>query len=285
MELKPETASKIKIVAIKSYVVLAYLIHSLVGKLFGIFIFSLILYFSAPSIGLGQPYTAHELLIWLYELPESYKTTVFTSLLTIVGFLIAFSIGSAQQKQQFISQMKIEVASDIEAFFNEVSRITTDIEIYAKYCLDVSSEINEGKDQNSIDFHMFNIVGETNKFLQNREVLKAKSIEVHRFIGRYSIILVSTWGALEQLEKAIKAFKNITDSMWFPAPLIYPNTPNKQEVFIQQINEEKLNRYIEAYSNNYDIMNSTTGGLRGRLIAPITGMNFSFIVGLLKLKE
>ncbi|WP_126454822.1 hypothetical protein [Sulfuriflexus mobilis] len=284
MILKPETASKIKIKAVKLFVVLGYLLYSLVSKLYGILVLSLILYFSAPSIGLGQPYTAHELLIWLNELPENYKTTVSSSLLTIVGFLIAFSIGSAQQRKQFISQMKIEVASDIEAFFNEVSRVTTDIEIYAKYCLKVSSEINENTDQNSIDFHMYNILGETNKFLQKREILRAKSIEVHRFIGRYSIILASTWGALEQLEKATEAFNNIAATMWFPAPLINVTTENKQEIFIQQIDEEKLNQYIEAYKNNYGIMNSTTGGLRGRLIAPITGMNFSAIVSLLRLK-
>jgi len=284
LKINTETANRFKVIAIKLFVVTAYLLQALVGKLSGILVFSLLLYFSAPYIGLTQPYSAHELILWVHELPENYKTTFFSSILTIIGFLIAFSVGSAQQRQQYISQMKIEVASDIEEFFNEVSRISTDVEIYARYCLEVASVINEGADQNSIDFHMYNIINETNKFLQNRDILKAKSIEVHRFEGRYSIVLASTWGAMKQLDKAVEAFRNITDAMWFPSPLIDPRSPNKQELFLRQIDIERCQRYIEAYKNNYSSMNRTTGGLRGRLIAPITGMNISFIFALLKIK-
>ena len=120
MKINTETANRIKVIAIKLFVVAAYLLQSLVGKLSGILVFSFLLYFSAPYIGLVQPYSAHELILWVHELPENYKTTAFSSILTIVGFLIAFSVGATQQRQQFISQMKIEVASDIEVFFNEV---------------------------------------------------------------------------------------------------------------------------------------------------------------------
>lgn len=284
MIINPDIASRIKILLIKAFVLSGYILHVLVGRLFGILLFSLLLYFSAPLIGLAQPYSAHELLLWIDQLPDNYKTTTFGSLLTIVGFLIAFRVGSAQQKQQFISQMKIDVASDVEEFFNEASRKATDIEVYAKYLLEIASIIEEGKDHDSIEFHMYNIANETSKFIQAREILKYKSVEVHRFKGKYSIILASSWGVISQLDKAIQAFNNITDAMWLPSPLINPNTPNKEGVFMRQISIEKCQTYIDTYKDNYLIMNSTTGGLRGRLLAPITGMNFSFILSLLKLK-
>lgn len=271
-------------IAIKLFVVSVYILQFLVGKIFGILLVSLLLYFIASSIGLAQPYSAYELIFWLSDLPEGYKTTAFSSLLTIFGFLIAFSIGSSQQKQQFISQMKIEVASDIEDFFNEVSRKATDAEIYAKYLLKAAATIQDDTDQNSIDFHMYNVINETNAFLKTREILTAKSIEVHRFKGRYSIILASTWGATEQLNKAIEAFINITDNMWFPTPLINPDTPNKSTIFMRHIDAEKCQNYIDAYKNSYFVINGTTGGLRGRLITPITGMNLPFILAFLKLK-
>ena len=282
--IKPDLANKIKLLLVKTFVSFAYIFHLLVGNLFGILAFSLLLYFSVSLLGLGQPYSAHELILWVDHLPDNYKTTVFSSLLTIVGFLIAFSIGSTQQKQQFISQMKIEVASAIEEFFNEASRKATDIEIYAKYLLKVASVITEGTDQDSIDFHMYNIDNETSKFIHARETLKSKSVEVHRFEGKYSIILASSWGVTEQLDKAIQALHNITDAMWIPTPLIYSDTLNKAEVFMHHINTEKCQAFIDIYKENYSIMNGTTGGIRGRLLAPITGINFSFIIALLKLK-
>ena len=282
--MKTSALKKIKLLLIKVYVTFIYLLHLLVGNLFGIFILSLLLYHFAPALGLGQPLSAHELILWIDQLPETYKVTVFTSLLTIIGFLIAFSIGSAQQKQQFISQMKIEIASDIEEFFNEASRKSTDADIYARYLLEVASIINDGVDQNSIDYHMHNIIKETNKFTQIRELLMATSIEVHRFQGKYSIILASTWGVNKQLEKAIEAFTEITDAMWFSTPLINTDTKNKDTVFLRHVKTDECQKFITAYKNNYSIMNGTTGGLRGRLIAPITGMNLSFIISLLKLK-
>lgn len=285
MKIKPDVLENIKLLLIKAYALIAYTVHLLVGNLFGIFIFSLLLYYFAPHIGLAQPFSAQELALWIEQLPNVHKTTIFSSLLTIVGFLIAFSIGSAQQRKQFISQMKIEVASDIEAFFNEASRKVTDAKIYAKYLLEVASIINDGTDQVSIDYHMYNIMNETNEFIQTRESLMAKSIEAHRFTGRYSIILASSWGVNKQLEKAIEAFISITDTIWFSTPLINPEMQNKEIAFMRHINIDECQEYIDAYKENYLLMNKLSSGMRGRLIAPITGMNISFIIALLKLRR
>ena len=70
----------LKNTCIKGFVVTAYLFHLLVGRLYGIFIFSIILYFSAPAMGLSKPYNPHELIMWLDQLPENYKISVLTSL-------------------------------------------------------------------------------------------------------------------------------------------------------------------------------------------------------------
>ena len=282
--MNPEIVKKIKSICIKSFAVTLYIIHLFVGRLYGIFVLSIILYYSAHYIGLSQPFTAHELIMWIDNLPENYKTTVFTSLLTIVGFLIAFSIGSTHQKQQFITQMKLEVASDIEEFFNEASRKSTDAKIYAEYLLKIADIIENREDKNSIDFHLFNVVSETTKFLQTREVLKSKSVEVHRLLGKYSLILSSTWGVTKQLDKAINAFIAITNAIWFPTPLLSSEVPNKKAIFMKYIDKAKCKRFIDTYEENYSTMNSATGGLRGRLIAPITGMNLSFVMAVLKSK-
>lgn len=280
-----EILQSIKLLSIKVFVLFVYVLNLLVGNIYGILIFSLLLHYFSPYLGLGQPLTAQELALWIEQLPSEYKITIFSSLLTIVGFLIAFSIGSTQQKQQLIAQMKIEVASDIEEFFNEVSRKVTDVEIYAKYLIKISSIIDDGSDKNSIEFHMQHIINETNKFIKTREFLTAKSIEVHRFTGRYSIILASSWGINSQLKKTITAFSEITDTMWFPTPLIYQDTKNKELVFMHHVNVDDCQKYVTAYTENYLLMNKITGSMRGKLIGSITGLNLSFIINLLKLKR
>jgi hypothetical protein len=284
LKTKPDLSENIKLILVKAYGLIAYLFYLLVGDLFGIFVFSLLLYYFAPNIGLSQPFTAQELVLWIEQLPDIHKTTIFSSLLTIIGFLIAFSIGSAQQRQQFISQMKIEAASDIEVLFTEISRKVTGTNIYAKYLLKVASIIKDSSDQSSIDFHMHNIINETNKFIQTRDALIAQSIEVHRLTGRYSIILTSSWSVNQELDKAIEAFNKIIDTIWFSTPIINPETKDKETVFMRHINIDECQKYIDTYDVNYLLMNKISGGIRGRLVGSITGMNLSFILALLKLK-
>lgn len=267
---------------LKTFIGLYYLVHLLVGKVGGILVLSVLLYIFSSSLGLGQPYSFSELMLWLDQLPENSKTTVFTSVITIFGFLVAFNIGAAHQKQQFLSQMKIEATSDIEEFFNEASRNTTSAAIYAKYLIKIINQIHNDSDANAIEFHMRNVIKETEKYFATRAKLQAQEIEVHRFQGKYAIIFASSWGVIRKMEAAVDAFTNITKEIWFTTPIVNLDDPNIQQTFLKHVNVEKCNNYINAYDKYYLIMNRATGSLRGGMIAPITGVNFSFIISILK---
>lgn len=275
--------NRLKILIIKLLVSLAYLIQLLVSKAVGILILSILLYYSSSSLGFGKPFSFSELILWLDQLPENSKTIIFTSIITISGFLVAFSIGSENQKQQLLSQMRVEASNDIEKFFNKASRNATSADIYAKYLIEIVSYINNGADDDTINFHLHNVINETQKFIPIRSELQEQAIEVHRFQGKYTIIFASTWGVTKKMEAAIDAFTKITNNIWLNTPILRLDDPDIRKTYISHVDVEKCNNYISAYEKNYDLMNEVTGGLRGGMLGSITGLNFSFIINLLKM--
>lgn len=262
----------------RSFLTILFTSYILVSSVFGVLILSILLYKFSCELGLSQPLAFSELLLWIDNQSENTKTAIFTSTLTILGFLFAFNIGSAHQKQQFLSQMKIDAASDIETFFNEASRLATSANIYAKYLLEVKNLIVNGADSNIIAFHMHNVLNETQKYVTTRTRLQELAIEVHRFQGKYPIIFASTWGTFNKLNTAVDAFSNIANHIWFATPMLEVGDPNIAQAYTAQINDEGCNSYITSYSDNYLKMNEVTGGMRGALVASTTGINLPLII-------
>ena len=272
-----------KMIFIKALVSIAYLINMLITKSLGILLLSIALYYFSPCLGLGKPYSFSELMLWLNELPENSKTTIFTSIITISGFLIAFSINSSSQKQQLMAQMRMEASNDIEVFFNHASKNLTSTNIYAKYLIKVLNYINNEADENTINFHLHNVIIETEKYIILRKTLQEQSIEVHRFQGKYSLIFASSWGVTRKLEKATHAYNEVIDKIWFNTPIINLNDPDIKSKYIAHVNVEKCKKFINAYEKNFDIINESIGGLRGSMLGTITGLNLSFLINLLKM--
>lgn len=283
--LSKMTMSKDKVVMIllKVYVIGYYSVRLLVAKPFVILIFFIFLYYFASSLGLSKPFTFLELILWLDSLPENSKTTIFTSLITISGFLIAFNIGSATQKQQLMSQMRIESSDDVESFFNEASRNLTSVDIYAKYLLQVAEYIHNNAPATTIEFHLNNVIGRTEEHDALLKRLQEQAIEVHRFHGKYSIIFASSWGVTKKLDKAVEAFTETTDKAWFNTPILQSDDPDIANNFIRQIDIEQYNNYIAAYEINSDVISESVGGLTGTMLGEVTGLNFSLIVNFLKM--
>lgn len=279
------TKEKIIMLLVKMFVSIAYLANFLITKPTGILVLVLLLHYFSSSFGLGNSYSFSELMLWIDQLSSNSKTSVITSIITISGFLVAFSINSAIQKQQLMSQMKIEASNDIESFFNEASRKLSSANIYAKYLLEIVDNINNNQDQGSIEFHLQNVIKETNKYTLLRKNLQEQAIEVHRFQSKYSVIFASSWGVMSKLDAAVEGFIEITDNLYFNTPMLRFDDPNIKETYIDQVNVDQCSDFITAYEKNYLVINEAIGGLRGVMLGSITGLNLSFLINFLKMDK
>ncbi|CAG37897.1 unknown protein [Desulfotalea psychrophila LSv54] len=253
----------------------------LFSTLLGIFITFVTAYMALDYFSTIKPLTTSELLNWTIALPAEYKIAVSSSLLTITGFLIAFHTATANWKQQMKAQAKFNIASEIEEFFSESGTLLTDANIFITSIITAINEIQKkGATQDTI-FKVQYIMGGLPKFIKTQDRLSALTISSHRIASKHFAFLMGEWGASKSLQLAIESFNSTTDKMWVFVPYIDPNTPNLLQEFVASVNVAECLEFNTAYENNQSYISGVIGGLRGQLLSPIVGFNFTALVTLL----
>jgi len=189
-KLSPSILTKLLLV----YVVVGVIWKFLTETAWGILVVSVFMYFLIPHITSIVPLTPMQLIVWTSDLPAEYKISVFSSLLTVVGFIIAFHTATINWKQQMSAQLKAAVAGDIEEFFNEVSRLTRNTKLYAELLIEAVDQIQQDGVDNETVFAIKYILSKTPEFIASRERLSFLSVEVYRILGKNSVALSSIWG-------------------------------------------------------------------------------------------
>lgn len=256
------------------------LVRFFVGTILGALTLSVVMYWAMWTIGEPKPFTPAQLALWIDGLPIESKTAVVTSILTVLGFLIAFHTATANWKAEAVAQLKATVASEIEQFFNEAARLSTDAEIYVRSLIEAVNLIRTQGPTPEATFKIQRSIAQASSFLATRDRLSTMSVEVHRIAGRHSVVLSTVWGATKALEDCATRFDRITRQMWIQVPCISANHPDLIGQFVAHVNVTECASFIECYEQNSEFINAATGGVRGALLGPLVGLNLSSILSL-----
>lgn len=211
-------------------------VRFLVGTVWGIFFSSVTLYMVMWFLGQPKPFTPTELVLWVDELSPESKTAVVTTMLTVLGFLVAFYTATINWKAQALAQLKEHVAGEIEVFFSEASRLTIDAQIYVRSLIEAVDTLqSKGMSPDTI-FCVRRVLEKAPQFRAARDRLSAMSVEVHQISGRHYAVLSTVWGAIKTLEDCASAFTEITQSMWIHVPIIPDDHPDPLGSFLAQVN-------------------------------------------------
>lgn len=252
-------------------------IRFLVSTVFGLLILSSALYWLMWQFGFPKPFTSWQLLLWIDGLPTESKTSVITTLLTIIGFLIAFHTASLNWKAQALAELKKQVADEIETFYSEATNLTNEANNYVSYLVEVVEKIQSQNSPHEAQFSVNYALDRSSKFRAVRDRLSLMSVEVHRISGRKFLLLSTGWGVTKTLEDCAKAFGEITEKMWVHVPIISKDHPNLQGEFLSQVNVEECVKFSQCIDKNYNFINGNIGGVRGLLLSPIIGFKLSSI--------
>jgi len=277
--------ARVKVVFLYTVIVIGFLWKWINTSLWGLFILSTILYLFAESFGLPKPYNFSQLMAWVVGLPSDHKFTLVSSLLTILGFLIAFHIATKNWKDQMNATLRLEVANDIENFFDEVTRHLIDISLYAKSLSKAVDTLRKSENRAEIDFLTSHYAENASDIVATRTRLMALSREVYRLEARYSLILSATWGARSELRRATEAFEKIVPYLWIRTPTYSDDDPNPKRTFFTQVDSKQCDELVRVYEENFDIINGMSGGVRGNLLSKIIEPNAATIFMLLSEKN
>lgn len=256
------------------------LLRFLVGTILGVFFLSTILYWAMWTLGEPKPFTPSQLVLWIDGIPSESKTAIVTSVLTVLGFLIAFHTATVNWKAEAVAHLKAKVADEIEAFFTEASRLTTDAEIYARSLVEAVNFFQSQGATTEAIFKIQRTVEKTSAFLTTRDCLSAMSVEVHSIAGRHYSVLSTVWGATKALEDCAAVFAQITQLMWIRVPNMQADLPNPIAQFVSQVDVTECVNFVDYCRGNSGFISGATGGVRGALLAPLVSFNLASLMSL-----
>lgn len=273
------------LISVPAYFVVVFIIlilEFLFTTTFGALLLALSVYVYFDSFTLVSPYTSAELLIWLDGLSIQYRVALFTSIVTITGFVIAFHTATLSWKNQMRAQLKIQAAREFESFFSVVSSNITTAEIYIESLVNTANNIKNGAADAESSFEIGYNQGKVHEFISSRDALSRYSIEITRLISRNHNILLTGWGMLADANRADESLEKITNVMWLHIPVVDLNDPNHIKSFVDQVDITKCTKFLKVCEANYGIISGLSGGIQGNLSSSIWGISSGLFIDLVQ---
>ena len=246
------------------------------------FMFLCILLYGVYYVLADEPFLINNLISSIKGLDKEYKIAFLGSGITIIGFIIAFHTATINWKHQQLMLLKSKVADEIYDFFQKATGLILDQKYYIAHLVNTFNHLHTKENLNRDKSNLATIERNTPKFMSTMDQLGKMSVEVHTFQGKYSLLLGNEWGLENQLDKAVEAFSNISECMYITPPFIDMNDPNLISTFLTNINISDCEKFLKAFDENYDTLNSLYGGIRGGLLSPIIGIKIPAIIKMIR---
>ncbi|MCG8040401.1 MAG: hypothetical protein N0C86_06375 [Candidatus Thiodiazotropha taylori] len=282
-KIKPSVSIKL----FYGYFMIVLLYKFIFKSIYGFLLLSTAFYWYVDEFTELCPFNGLQLLNWFVFLDTEYKTAIFTSIVTISGFVIAFYAATLNWKHQMRAQIMYEISKEIDDFFLRAERSNSIIKIHAKKMIDAASKI-KGKSIATLEeaeFLVDNNVKDTAKFLEARDNLVNASINVHRMIARHYIVLITNVGALDHAKMFADSLQDIVQKIYIDLPYVRHNDPIRVNQFVQQVNMDRCAELVEVCEKAETVISATAGALRGQLQNRALGVNSRVVAHMFKNHE
>lgn len=172
------------------------------------------LYFLVPTLGI-QPLTLGQLAILFDQQDSSTKQAVGTSLLTILGFLVALTTANAAWRSQRRVDIRISAAEEIYAFFEQVNDDLLKIELYADNVIDIQRlALLPGCDETELAHKIRFLLEGTDDMTQARKRVSRMSVLVHNLQSKHALVMAQQLRVDSCFNRAARALERVSGAMW-----------------------------------------------------------------------
>ena len=271
----------------RKYLLLVYIISGLIlrffiANIYGIFILFVSFYYLLPHITGIQPFNLNELIAWFIEQSDTLKSLLVSSLITVIGFVIAFQIATKNWKDQLVANIRVQASNEIDAIYTRINELINSIKIYVDSNLKILEKIGNNEDPFEISSSIKFVLSQTEKFLSERQELSLLHSRAFQLYGRYSIIIFATINTLDQLERINESVRKVADKMWVLAPTIDINNSEYLKHYLNYVDEEKYKELSLQCDESYLYIAGMSGTVRGKLTAKIAEFNLSMLFNLIR---
>lgn len=254
--------------------ILLLIYRFLFGNIYGIFILCVTLYYLSESLLGITPLSFHELINWISNQSEIMKVAILSSFITVIGFMMAYMTAISSLKKQFLTNLKMQAASELTAIFSECSHLASQCKIYAIAIIEAKEKILKGCSTQDAEFLANYYRTQGILFKQNRDRFISLVNEGYRSTGKYGSLMISHPKLKADLDSAINALRIITDKLWILVPFDIEGDTAPIQSFIEQVNDVKCNELINTVTNKGSELDYSYGGINGLLMSPVVNFNF-----------
>jgi hypothetical protein len=214
------------------------------------------------------------------SLESQYKVAILTSVITILGFLIAFQIATTSWKQQMHTNLRLQAAYEINSTYSRATELITAIKIFSDLNVDLINKIKSNVPEIEITSAFNFILSKYSEFLSNRDELSLLHSRSYNFFGKYSNVLSSIWKSFDQLERINEALGLVAEKMWVYIPHITVEHINYKELYLKYVDIDKLKELSDQCNLSHGFIAALAGNVNGKLTSPIFQLNLSSLLTL-----
>lgn len=155
------------------------------ANIYGIFILLISIYYIYPYFTGVEPFKLNDLMIWFAEQSDTLKSLLVSSLVTVIGFIIAFQSATKNWKDQLVGNIRVQASNDIDAIYTRINEIINSLKIYSDTNLKILSRIKSNADSNEIYSSIKFVLSQTEKFRSERQELSLLHGRAFQLYGRF----------------------------------------------------------------------------------------------------
>lgn len=276
---------KIAISLFYFYVITGAVSRYLFRSVYGLLVLVVFLYLSVEAFTGVSPLSFEQLILAVSGLDLEYKVALFTSVVTIAGFSIAFHTATINWRRQMQAQFNLQVASEFEVFFADVSRNMTSSKHYAENLIDCVTTIRRGASQEEAEFLLRLSASRESKFIESRSVLSDASIEVLRLLSKNAGVLNNHLGAYEAVQRAADELSDVADSIWIHVPVLSLKQSNPIGFFVEQVDIDECYELAQRCERALGIISGVSGAIQGQLQSTVLDFGVPALVKLISQRE
>ncbi len=262
-------------------ILLRLIVRFFTANIYGIFILFVSIYYISPYVNGVQPFKLNDLIVWFSEQSDTLQSLFLSSLVTVIGFIIAFQSATKNWKDQLVANIRVQASNDIDTIYTRINEIINSLKIYTDTNLKILSRIKSNADVNEIYSNIKFVLSQTEKFRSERQELSSLQSRAFQLYGRYSLILFATLNAFEQLEKINESVRKVAGKMWILLPTIDISNSDYLKHYLNYVDEEKYMDLSNQCGESYLYISAIAGNVRGKLTTNIAELNlimlFNFI--------
>lgn len=255
----------------------------IVKNVYGFLFLSICVHYFSSVLFNVEAFDGPQLALWFSEQPSDTKGLLMSSMLTIVGFIIAFSVAMSGWKSQMKMSLRLDAAQDLNSVYTRVCNLITSIRIYADTVVKTKKEILQDTDQEMVKVRLFYLKDAQIKFMQDRQELSSMSSDVHNILGRHSNVFFAAGDSFEKIIEINQTINQISAGMWSIPEFNFEIDLNFiREIFLDRVNLTELEDFSKECEKAHHSVSGISGYVKGKIISRLAEDNLSMHLNMIK---